>query len=97
MPFTWKSNLSVGTLSGILSSSAAAAAGNRDHRAPATSAANAIVDIPRRVTFRGALSLPGQPYEVPCMFGVVLGTGNGVEAWRGGGEDNPGDLPRFTC
>src|SRR5213594_5216509 len=57
IPFVSKSNLSVGTLSGTLSSSAAAAAGNRGHRAPATSAANVVLNILRRVTFMGLFSL----------------------------------------
>src|SRR5438876_9159714 len=50
MPFASKSNLSTGTLSGTLSSSAAAGAGTRGHRA-ATSTANVVLSIPRRVTF----------------------------------------------
>src|SRR5712691_2377167 len=57
-PFASKSNLSVGTLSGTLSSSAALAAGNRGHQAT-TSAANVVLNTPRRVTFMTLLSYLG--------------------------------------
>src|SRR5437667_3782998 len=50
MPLASKSNLSTGTLSGTLSSSAALTADTRDHRATA-SAANMVLNIPRRMTF----------------------------------------------
>src|SRR5438067_11533265 len=62
-PFVSKSNLSVGALSDTLSSSAALAGENRHHGAPSISAANAILTIPRRVTFTRAL-LVRQHYEM---------------------------------
>src|SRR6266545_7672040 len=51
IPSASKSNVSVGTLSGTLSSSAAFAARDRGHHAPATSAATVLLSIVRRVTF----------------------------------------------
>src|SRR5438132_5406436 len=59
-PLASKSNLSTGTLSGTLSSSAAAAAGRRGHRVT-TSAANVVVNIARRVRFVMLLFLRGRP------------------------------------
>src|SRR5712692_9351789 len=56
IPLPSKSNLSVGALSGTLSSSAAAAAGNRGHGALAASAANVVLSSPRRVTSIGVRS-----------------------------------------
>src|SRR2546428_8228725 len=102
MPFASKSNESVGTVSGTLSSSAAAAAGNRGHRAPTASAANVVLNIPRRVTFMGGLSpsssgfletLLGQHHEGALHARRVLGTDDGVEAGLGGREGDDGDLP----
>src|SRR2546428_13066393 len=73
MPFASKSNLSVGTLSGTLRSSAASAARNRDHdHAPATNAATVVLNIARRVTFMDVHSYLGSTTRVPCMFGVCL-------------------------
>src|SRR6266571_1224467 len=70
-PFASKSNLSVGTLSGTLSSSAASVARNRGHpHAPATSAATAVLNIARRVTFMDAVPYLGSTTGVPCMVGV---------------------------
>src|SRR2546425_1852899 len=71
MPFASKSNLTTGTLSGTLSSSAAAAVGNRDHRAT-TSAASVFLNIPRRVPFMRILA-PNLRGSLPAFadFGVL--------------------------
>src|SRR5437870_775807 len=102
MPFPSKSNRSVGTLSGTLSSSAAAAAGNRGHGTLAASAANVVWSIPRRVTCTGVRSplfatspksLLGQHHQGALHVGRVLGTGDWVEARLGGRERHAGDFP----
>src|SRR6266852_4419692 len=71
IPFASKSNLSVGTLSGTLSSSTASAARNRGRHAPATSA-TVVLNIARRVRFMDVLSYLGSTTRVPCMLGVCL-------------------------
>src|SRR2546428_6856725 len=70
-PFASKSNLSVGTLPGTLSSSAASAARNRGH-APATSAATVVLTIVRRVKLLNVLDYLGSTTRWPCLFGVRL-------------------------
>src|SRR6266849_2058675 len=81
-PFVSKSNVSVGALSGTLSSSAAAAPGNRGHGAPAASAANVVLSIPRRVTFMGVLSpLLIRALSLQCL---LLQTTDAGSAWAAG-------------
>src|SRR5437870_3805205 len=103
-PFASKSNLSVDTLSGTLSSSAAAANRNRGHQAPAASTATVVLNIPRRVTFMGRLSsstsstssvvetLLRQHHEGALHVRRVLGTGDGIETRLGGREGDAGDF-----
>src|SRR5438128_7911251 len=57
IPFASKSNLSVGVLSGTLSSSAASTALDRDHDERATSAVTMVLNIARRVTFMDVVLL----------------------------------------
>src|SRR5256712_3576276 len=93
MPVASKSNLTTGTLSGTLSSSAAAAVGNRDHRA-STSAASVLLNISRRVPFMrilapnlASIELLGHRFPLRALHQRDVGHGMTVLQYRHDADD----------